>query len=144
MDAARTEVTYELRYRGQAFELAVRGEERPDPAELVSAFGAEHERRYGFRDEGAPVELVAIALSLIEPAPEPRPRAAATEPERGRRRVRFGGEWQEADVLRGQPPGGTEIAGPAVLELPESTLVLPPGWSGTVDAHGTVVAERER
>jgi N-methylhydantoinase A/oxoprolinase/acetone carboxylase beta subunit len=29
-----------------------------------------------------------------------------------------------------------------VLELPETTLVLPPGWAATVDGHGTVVAER--
>jgi N-methylhydantoinase A len=142
MEAARTEVTYELRYRGQAFELPVPGDERPDPADLVAGFAAEHERRYGFRDEAAPVEVVAIALSLVEPAPQPRPRAAADEPERGRRKVRFREEWQDADVLRGQPPSGTAIRGPAVLELRETTLVLPPGWSGTVDDHGTVVAER--
>jgi hypothetical protein len=29
-----------------------------------------------------------------------------------------------------------------VLELPETTLVLPPAWSAEVDGHGTVVAER--
>jgi hypothetical protein len=29
-----------------------------------------------------------------------------------------------------------------VLELPETTLVLPPDWAGDVDGHGTFVAER--
>ena len=62
--------------------------------------------------------------------------------ERGTRRVRFSGEWLEAAVLRGEPAAGTDVAGPCVLELPETTLVLPPGWAGTVDEHGTIVAER--
>jgi N-methylhydantoinase A len=143
MEDPQADVGYELRYEGQSFELSVPGGERPDPAELLEGFAAEHERRYGFRDDGAPVELVAIALSLSEPAPEPKPRAASELPvERSRRRVRFGHEWHESDVLRGEPGAGTTIAGPAVLELPESTLVLPPGWAGEVDGHGTVIAER--
>ena len=119
------------------------GEEAPDPAELAEAFAAEHERRYGFRDHDAPVELIAIATGLSEAAAEPRPQAAtAPMPEPGTRRVRFAGEWHDASVLRGDLPAGTGIAGPAVLELPETTLVLPPEWSAEVDDHGTVVAER--
>jgi N-methylhydantoinase A len=143
MEDAQAEVTYELRYVGQSFELSVPGGERPDPADLLDGFAAEHERRYGFRDEGAPVELVAIAVSLSQPPPEPSPQAAAdARVERSRRRVRFEHEWQEADVVRGEPPAGTAIEGPAVLELPETTLVLPPGWAGEMDDHGTFVAER--
>ena len=46
-------MTYELRYRGQAFELPVPGPERPDPAELAERFAEEHERRYGYRDPEA-------------------------------------------------------------------------------------------
>ena len=41
-------------------------------------------------------------------------------------------------MLRGELPAGTEIAGPAICELPEATLVVPPGWSGDVHATGTV------
>jgi N-methylhydantoinase A len=145
MEGAEAHVTYELRYRGQSFELPVPGPEAPEPADLVAGFAAEHERRYGFRDEGGAVELVAIALSLSEPAPRPSPRAAADAPlERGTRRVRFEGDWLEAEVLRGEPAAGTDVAGPCVLELPETTLVLPPGWAGAVDEHGTIVAERTR
>jgi N-methylhydantoinase A len=143
MEEARADVRYELRYEGQSFELSVPGDERPEPADLFESFAAEHERRYGFRDEGAPIELVAIALSLVEPAPEPKPEAASGAPvDRTRRRVRFGHEWHDAAILRGEPPAGTVLEGPAVLELPESTLVLPEGWAGEVDGHGTFVAER--
>jgi N-methylhydantoinase A len=55
--------------------------------------------------------------------------------------VRFDGEWLEATVLRGEPAAGTRAAGPVVFELPETTLVLPPGWSARVDEAGTVIAE---
>jgi N-methylhydantoinase A len=143
LEAAEVTVAFELRYRGQSFELSVGGPPAPDPAELIKAFADEHERRYSFRDDGAPVELVAIAVSLTEPAPEPQPRAAAESGlERTSRRVRFAGEWVETTVLRGEPAAGTTAAGPAVLELPETTLVLPPDWRAEVDAHGTVTAER--
>ena len=145
LEDARTEVTYELRYRGQSFELPVAGAETPDPAEVLAAFGAEHERRYGFRDDDAAVELVAIGVALSEPAPEPRPRAApGAAVQRGTREIRFAGEWHEARIVRGEPAAGGRFEGPAVLELPETTLVLPPGWSAEVDDHGTVVAERGR
>ena len=56
--------------------------------------------------------------------------------------MRFGEEWLESHVARGEPSAGETFEGPAVLELPESTLVLPPGWSAVVDDHGSVVAER--
>jgi N-methylhydantoinase A len=145
LEDAKAEVTYELRYRGQSFELGVTGDERPDPAELAEGFAAEHERRYGYRDPDAEVELVNVRLALVEPGPEPRPRAAADGGlERDRRRARFGGEWLDAEVLRGEPPAGTEAEGPCVFELPEATLVLPPGWRASVDEAGTVRAERGR
>jgi N-methylhydantoinase A len=143
MEGARFEAVYELRYVGQAFELAVAGELRPEPAELIEAFAAEHERRYGYRDPETEVELVTIRLAAIVAGPEPRPEAAAgTGLDRGRRRAHFGGRWLEAEVLRGEPAAGTRARGPCVFELPEATLVLPPGWVSEVDAHGSVVANR--
>jgi N-methylhydantoinase A len=143
MEDATAETTYELRYSGQAFELAIPGAVRPDPAELSERFADEHERRYGYRDPDAEIELVNIRLALIVPGPAPKPRAAPA----GRlaevsRRARFGGDWVEARVLRGEPPAGTSTEGPCVLELPEATLVLPPGWRATVDDHGTIAAVR--
>ncbi len=145
MGESRLEVSYELRYRGQGFELAVEASPEPEPAELEELFGAEHERRYGYRDPEAEVELVNIRLAVIEPGPTPEPVAAqGTELERAGRRTRFDGEWVEADVLRGEPPAGTTASGPCIFELPESTLVLPQGWSARVDDAGTVIAQRDQ
>ena len=59
----------------------------------------------------------------------------------GEREARFGGEWVTTRVFRGEPEAGFEAAGPCVFELPEATLVLPPGWSASVDESGTVQAE---
>ena len=144
LEEATAETTYELRYSGQAFELAIPGPDRPDPAELAERFSAEHERRYGYRDPDAEIELVNIRVALVVPGPTPEPRAAPTGAlTEATRRARFGGEWVETRVLRGEPPAGTSTEGPCVLELPEATLVLPPGWNATVDDHGTIVAARE-
>ncbi len=143
LDAATVEVTYELRYAGQAFELPVPGSERPPPEELAAGFADEHERRYGYRDPGAPVELVNIRVAVAVPGPSPEPRAAVSRAlERRTRRARFVGEWTDAAVLRGEPEAGAEAEGPCIFELPEATLVLPPGWHARVDDRGTITAER--
>ena len=143
LEDATVEVTYELRYAGQAFELPVPGSERPEPEELAAGFAEEHERRYGYRDPDARVELVNIRVALVVPGPSPEPRAASSGTlERRRRRARFAGEWTEATVLRGEPEAGVEAVGPCIFELPEATLVLPPGWNAWVDERGTIAAER--
>jgi N-methylhydantoinase A len=139
---AELEVVYELRYRGQAFELPVPGPPEPDPARLAEDFAREHEARYGYRDPGGALELVTIRVSAVEPGPEPRPRAAAEgELAESEREARFGGEWTATRVLTGEPPAGFAAEGPCVFELPEATLVLPPGWSATVDDSGTITAD---
>jgi N-methylhydantoinase A len=142
MEGASETVSYELRYEGQSFELAVEAGPEPDPSELVNAFADAHEERYGFKVPDAPVELVAIGLALSDEAPEPDLTAADSELVESSRRVHFGEEWLDAFVARGEPRAGAEFHGPAVIELPETTLVLPPGWSARADNHGSLVAER--
>jgi N-methylhydantoinase A len=143
MEGARVEVVYELRYRGQAFELPIPGPADPDTARLAEDFAHEHEARYGYRDPEGELELVTIRVAAAEPGPEPRPRAAdAGDVAEGERRARFDGEWVETRVLRSEPPAGFAARGPCVFELPEATLVLPPGWAACVDEAGTIIAER--
>jgi N-methylhydantoinase A len=141
LEAATPELVYEMRYAGQAFELPVPGPATPDPADLIERFEAAHEERYGHRDPDGDVVLVDIRLAMVVPGPEPRPAAAAAgRLQEGQRRVRFGEEWIETPILRGEPPAGTEAEGPVIFELPEATLVLPPGWRARVDEHGTIIA----
>jgi len=142
---ARLEVVYDVRYRGQAHELTVRDLERTGVRALRAAFEDLHEERYGHRDEG-PVEVVTIRATASIPGPQLELAAGdASEPcTRTRRTVIFAGERHDAEVLRGEPAPGEEIAGPAICELAEATLAVAPGWRGTVDEAGTIVLERER
>jgi N-methylhydantoinase A len=140
-EEAEAQVVYQLRYAGQAFELPVPGPVAPDLGELVEAFERAHEERYGHRDPDGEVVLVDVDLALVVPGSRPQPAAAdGGSLQRGSRPVYFDGEWVETPVLRGEPAAGTEAEGPVVFELPEATLVLPPGWFCGVDDHGTVVA----
>ncbi|MGO9763275.1 MAG: hydantoinase/oxoprolinase family protein [Solirubrobacteraceae bacterium] len=150
----RVRVRHELRYSGQSFELPVDEELGPDapaparacaqpvgldPDELRAAFARAHEQRYGYHDD-AEVELVNMRASVWGPAPELRPRIdAAPAPARELREIVFDGVPVAASVLRGELPPGTHVSGPALCALPEATLLVPPGWSGEVDEHGTIV-----
>ncbi|MCW3068024.1 MAG: hypothetical protein JWL67_649 [Solirubrobacterales bacterium] len=148
----RVRVRHELRYRGQSFELPV--EEELDPADLTSgvlgpdqlraAFAGAHEGRYGYSDDTAEVELVNIRASVWGASPRLRPLAGKGVGERGRevRDVVFDGQPLQTDVLRGDLAPGAVLGGPALCALPEATLIVPPGWRGQVDAHGTIHLHR--
>jgi N-methylhydantoinase A/oxoprolinase/acetone carboxylase beta subunit len=53
------------------------------------------------------------------------------------------GERVELETIRGLPALGTTIAAPAVVDLPESTVLVASGWRGEVDATGTIHLRRE-
>jgi N-methylhydantoinase A len=138
---AELRATYELRYRGQAFELAVAGELDADPGDLREAFEALHEERYGYHDADQVLELVTLRVSASLPGTDVSlgdDTAAGSEPERGEREATLDGETITLTALRGAPAPGTTLEGPCVVELPEATLLVAPGWSGEVDDTGTI------
>ena len=141
--AARLRVRHELRYRGQSFELVVEQSQDPDPQALRESFAEAHELRYGYRDDSAEVELVNIRVSAWGATPRPRIRGeAAAVPQERAAEIVFAGRAIPATVLHGQLAPGTRLSGAALCALPESTLLVPPGWSGDVDPHGTCRLER--
>ena len=70
-------------------------------------------------------------------------RAAAEGASDSARTAIFGGEEHETAVITGEPEPGTKIEGPALVELPESTLAVPPGWAGEVLESGTIRLEKQ-
>jgi N-methylhydantoinase A len=130
---AEVRASYDLRYAGQAFELTVPGEERPEPAELREAFDTAHEERYGYADGDAELELVTVRVAVALPAAELPAQRAGEHEDRPGREAFFEGEEQSMEVVRGVPG---ELRGPAVVELPESTVVVPPDWTATAVAGG--------
>ena len=108
-----------------------------------AAFEDLHEERYGYRDADAAVEVVTIRVTARMAGPQiDLAGGSPAGAQRSRRAVVFGGREHDAEVVRGDPLPGEEIAGPAICELPEATLAVPPGWTGVVDDAGTIVLER--
>jgi N-methylhydantoinase A len=143
-EQAELRAVYELRYRGQAFELPIAGETAPEIGELRSAFEAEHEDRYGYSDSEEELELVTIRVTAtLEGIEVPLAQGERAELERGSRAATLDGGQVELEVLRGSPAPGTEVEGPAVVELAEATLLVPPGWRGEVDESGSIRLERQ-
>jgi N-methylhydantoinase A len=96
---ARGRVEADLRYCGQAHELAVPA--RP-AATLARRFHARHRERYGFADEDGEVEVVAVRTDTVVAGPRLRlARVAAAGP----------------------------MAGPASVPLDGATLWVAPGWT---------------
>ena len=110
--------TYELRYEGQAFELPVDGDPRPDPADLRRAFDRAHEDRYGYSRPGR------------GPRARHDPRGRSRCPARSRAPGRVG-----------RAAGGAG-RGAGVVALPGSTLVIPDGLARRAPSADLVVMER--
>jgi N-methylhydantoinase A len=143
LPGARLSARYDLRYRGQSFELEVNAGLDADAGELRARFDAAHEQRYGYCDPAAPIELVNVRVSAVaeRATADVAASAAANGVERATRVARFDEGALETEILRGVPAAGERCAGPAVWELPDATVVVPPGWAGTVEEHGTLVLE---
>ncbi|WP_273887378.1 hydantoinase/oxoprolinase family protein [Rubrobacter naiadicus] len=143
LESPRLRRRADLRYRGQAFELAV---EADVVEKLEGNFHEAHEQRYGYRMEEEPVELVNLRLTAISPVERPllEEGEAQGDPVTERRRVEFEEGWEEVPVLKRSRMGkGSRIEGPAVVEFDEATCLVRPGWRGEVDGAGTLVLERE-
>ena len=147
LPGAPAEVSYDLRYRGQAFELTIDAE-RPDPATLRNRFERAHEQRYGYSDPDGELELVNVRVAARLPGAKPDLGAGDAIPGEAWRRTHArrhsAASGSRPAVLRGALAPGTEVTGPAVCELPTATAVVPPGWRGEVRDDGTLVLEKER
>ncbi len=107
-------------------------------------------RTYGHSFPGEPVEIVNLRLTAQGVIPKPRIRRAEAADDRaataehalkGHRPVCF----QDADGFVSTPiydryalQAGACVAGPAILEEFDSTVVIHPGYEGNVDAFGSV------
>ena len=150
--SARRRITraFDMRYLGQNFELRV-----PEPAErgdveaLRRAFLREHERVYGYAADDEPVQVVNVRLTALgDPEPLDLPAvAAASKPDPGAARVGERPVWfDETGAFTPTPVyrrekllAGHTIPGPAIVEQMDSTTVVLPGQSATVDTHGNLL-----
>ncbi|MGH2810435.1 MAG: hydantoinase/oxoprolinase family protein, partial [Actinomycetota bacterium] len=131
----------DLRYRGQSFELTV---EAGSASALVENFHAAHEQRYGYRMDGAPVEIVTLRLtSVLEGSKPVLSEPAGTGRGAASRRRVFFHRWEQTQVFeRAWMGAGDRVEGPAIVEFGEATCVVGPGWAGSIDPSGTLVLKR--
>jgi len=62
---------------------------------------------------------------------------------KGQRQVHFGDRWHDTAIYqRLALPVGAEIHGPAILEQPDTTVLVDPGLVARVDAFGNTIIER--
>jgi N-methylhydantoinase A len=141
------EVAFDLRYVGQWHELTVSAT-AANPEAVAAAFHAEHDRLFGYASLEAPVEQLAVRVSLRGITAKPSARelpADGGDPAGARRGTRL--VWSPAErALRETPVydglalgPGAAVAGPAVVELANTTIVVLAGFELTVDRYGSFV-----
>ncbi|WP_435157795.1 hydantoinase/oxoprolinase family protein [Haladaptatus sp. DFWS20] len=129
----------DLRYVGQSFELTVPVGESFDAEAVAGRFREAHENAYGYTMDD-PIELVNLRVTaVVEREPLSVSYQTAGDARKGTREVFFGDRFHEAPIFDRIGLGeGSTVEGPAILEQNESTVVVPPGWDGTVQADGTL------
>lgn len=141
--------TADMRYVGQAYEIETEVEpvalRAGSGAALANAFHAAHERLFNHADLQAPVEMVNLRVRAIGQLPqrlegEPDLTHTALAAPTGTRAVLIDGKPFEAAIYQRDALGqGQQIAGPAIVEQPDTTTVIPAGWAARVDRVGNLV-----
>ena len=106
------QVGWDLRYRGQSFELTVECEVDV-PAVLGEVFERAHEDRYGFREPEGRIELVTVRRRFTAPGLKPSP--PVSEP--------------------------LTVEGPDSIDLGVATAWIPEGWSASDRGDGVLFVE---
>ena len=139
----------DLRYRRQAYELTVPFVEGPVTREgldrLAATFHEKHRQTYGHANAEEPVQLVNLRLTAIGRLPGLRLVGPAKAPARQTmREAWFPGIGSTPCPLhwRDGLAAGVALAGPAIIEAMDSTIVAPPGWIALVDGTGYIRLRR--
>lgn len=150
----RFDLSFGLKYQGQMESLSIPVPSPPLTAaqleDAAEAFGAEHERNFGYRSDREPLQIVYIKavgriLSETPRAPERVERGDARHIDVGGvRRVYFGEErgWREAVLIDRATLQTGEVEGPAVIEEYDCTTVVPPGWRAGLDGWNNILLTR--
>jgi N-methylhydantoinase A len=155
--AARVARSADMRYKGQINEVEVPVPAGPLDAPALATLAADFHRRYetlygpgaGFRE--ARVEIVTYRVRTtavstkptIQASPErgPIPPAAARA---GTRNVYWGelGDFDSTPVFWGERlEPGNRVGGPAIIQVPDTTIVVHPGQSARLDPYGNVLVD---
>jgi N-methylhydantoinase A len=142
-DVVELRASLDLRYVGQWHELTVAVDLPLDVDAADAAFSAEHDRHFGHASPGGPVEVLAVRLSALGRTEKPEIAGGPDEPDEdaqlGARPV-----WDPIErALEPTPvwdgrrlPVSSTLVGSAIVELANTTIVVPRDFTLDVDAHG--------
>jgi N-methylhydantoinase A len=150
LDAA---ASLDVRYVGQNYELGVALEggtvNVSDESTLRKCFFEQHQARYGHFDEAAPIEIVNVRViaQVIGQSPSRLGYRPAVTPEDDR----IADVWFDSSgptktnvLARDALTSGRIIPGPAIITQFDSTTVVPPLCTATVDDAHNIVIEVSR
>ncbi|OGA39804.1 MAG: hypothetical protein A3G24_13295 [Betaproteobacteria bacterium RIFCSPLOWO2_12_FULL_62_13] len=138
----------EMRYVGQGHEVEVKVPPRAGRwlEKIHSAFEAEYVRLFGRLPGQVPIEIINCRLSVSSYAQNidvcPPLRTEKARPRKGERRAFFADTKTQipCDVYDRHLLGPAEVVkGPAIIEEPECTVVVPPGLHCKVDRYGNLI-----
>jgi N-methylhydantoinase A len=138
-------VSMKMRYPEQAYELDIvvpeGARKHLDSPVLAELFHAEHNRLYGFTERLSPVQVTTVRLAVIGKVPPvalPDAPAMRAKP-KGKRPIRHAGATMDALVYDRHALGSSAvITGPAIIEQPDTTVFVLPGWRAESDRLGTL------
>jgi N-methylhydantoinase A len=119
---------------------------------IRKAFEASYLASFSRLLPGLAIRIVSLRVAAIGRRPPfdfsvfaPDPSASMDKAALGTRPVWFEGGWRETAIWsRLDLPAGAHIKGPAILEQPDATTVIEPGFSGAIDPLGNLIIEAGR
>jgi N-methylhydantoinase A len=149
-DAVERGYALDMRYIGQAYELTMPVDDfitGAAPADqLVPRFHEFHRSRYGHASSREGVEIANFRVTAVHRStvqrvravPAPAGKIVAEEAP-----ILLNGQERGCLFYRRETlPGGTVVAGPAVVEEATATAFIPEGWTGTIDGTGNLMMRR--
>jgi N-methylhydantoinase A len=141
----------DLRYVGQYDDITIpllpSEWDGSDLASLLDRFHKMHDALNGYASPGQPCEVTALHMTSRGIVDKPPP-MRVSRPERSTELPRRRRIWLEAGAVEvpvhvmTRMAQGEIVEGPAIVELPGSTLVLRPGFSAGIDGIGNLLAFR--
>ncbi|MGG0028162.1 hydantoinase/oxoprolinase family protein [Bacillus safensis subsp. osmophilus] len=144
----------DARYQGQAFEIELPLsidwlKQEQDMHQLIEAFHKLHQRQYGHRDDQAKIEFTHLRVRVIGETP-PLPFSPVHEsigqslkPYEYRRIFIEEKEYEASVYNRDTLSVGSIVNGPAIIEQDDTTTLILPNWTGSIDLSGNLVISKE-
>jgi N-methylhydantoinase A len=149
-DKVKLDFWADIRYEGQFNEIATpvpstngEGFSQAQLPALVDNFNKRHDVFYGYSLPGFIQELMSLRLTAVGQVEKPKFAGmpylgvSAEHALKDRREIYWEGEWVSAPTYDGSKMGhGNKLSGPAIIEEPTTTIVVPPHWRAQCDEYG--------